>query len=91
MNDGLAASYKISNDNIIDKINLESQEIISSKCYNLKNRKVPKLSKIDAFLTVKDHKKNFPLKVECRTINPGKNALGKISKDILEKIVLQIR
>jgi len=91
MNDGLAASYKISNDNIIDSINLEAQEIISSKCYNLKNRKVPKFSKIDAFLTVKDHKKNFPLKVECRTINTGKNALGKISKNILENIVLQIR
>ena len=52
---------------------------------------IPKFLKIDAFLTVKDHKNNFPIKVECRTIYPGKNALGKISKNILEKIVLQIR
>ena len=39
MNDGLAASYKISNDIIIDKINLESQGTIFSKYFNLKIEK----------------------------------------------------
>ena len=40
---------------------------------------------------VKDHKKEFPLSFECRTINPSKNHLGKISKNILENIVNQIK
>ena len=55
MNDGFAASYKISNGNIKDKINLESPEIISTKHIILKNRKLPKFSKIGAILIVKDH------------------------------------
>ena len=57
----------------------------------LKKNKIPKFSKVDAFFTVKDHKKDFPLNIECRTINPSKNSLGKISKNILENIVTQIK
>ena len=41
MKDCLTTTYKTSDDNIIDKINQESQEIISSKCFKLKNKKIP--------------------------------------------------
>ena len=81
----LTTTYKVSDDNIIDKINNKSQEIISSKYFNLKNKKIP------MFLTVTDHKKDFPLNIELRTINPSKNLLGKISKNILEDIVTEIK
>ena len=39
-----------------------------------------------AFITLKDHKKNFRSKPSCRLINPYKNEIGKISKIVLEKI-----
>ena len=39
-----------------------------------------------AFITMKDHKKNFRSKPSCRLINPYKNEIGKISKIVLEKI-----
>ena len=91
MKNCLTSTYKVSDNNIIDKINNESQKIISSKYFNLKNKKIPKFSTVDAFLTVKDHKKEFPLSIECRTINPSKNHLGKISKNILENIVNKLR
>ena len=39
-----------------------------------------------AFITLKDHKKNFRSKPSCRLINPYKNEIGKISKIALEKI-----
>ena len=81
----------MSYDIIIYKINNKSQEIIFSKYFNLKNKKIPKFSEVDAFLTVKDHKKDFLLNIEFRTINPSKNLLGKISKNILEKIVTEIK
>ena len=44
-----------------------------------------------AFITMKDHKPNFPSNIKCRLINPTKSNLGKISKQILEKINSKIR
>ena len=52
---------------------------------------MPKFSAASAFISIKDHKKHFPVKIECRVFNPGKNELGKISKAILEKTVKEIR
>ena len=91
MNSCVTTINKKSDDKIIEKIDNESQEIISSTYINLNNKKIQKFSKVDAFLTVKDHKKDFPLNIKCRRINLRKNLLGKISKNILEKIVSEIK
>ena len=40
----------------------------------------------DAFLTLKDHKQNFANKPTCRPINPTKSEIGRISKEILDRI-----
>ena len=40
----------------------------------------------DAFITLKDHKPNFSNKPTCRLINPTKSEIGKISKEILDRI-----
>ena len=77
--------------NIVEKIDNESQENISSRYFNFKNKSMPKFSKVDALLTVEDHKKDFPLNIECITINPSENSLGKIRKNILENIVSGIK
>ena len=39
-----------------------------------------------AFLTIKDHKEDFPNTIKCRVINPAHNNLGKVSKRVLDKI-----
>ena len=44
-----------------------------------------------AFITLKDHKPNFPNNIKCRLINPTKSNLGKISKQILQKINSKIQ
>ena len=54
-------------------------------------KKIPKYSKLDAFVTIKNHKEKFPGKIECRILNPSKNSLGKVSKNILEKIIIWIK
>ena len=41
----------------------------------------------ESFITLKDHKENFKNKPKCRLINPCKPELGKIRKQLLEKIV----
>ena len=40
----------------------------------------------DAFITLKDHNPNFEDKPTCRLINPTKSEIGKISKNILDRI-----
>ena len=40
----------------------------------------------EAFITLKDHKDNFKNKPTCRLINPSKQEIRKISKQILDSI-----
>ena len=42
------------------------------------------------FVTLKDHKENFKSSPSCRLINPAKTDMGKISKQIMEKIVSEV-
>ena len=56
-----------------------------TKSINLKSWSITLLWST-AFITLKDHKKNFRSKPSCRLINPYKNEIGKISKIVLEKI-----
>ena len=68
---------------------------------NREDRKVAKDLKIDdrvfvtqkreAVIFLKDHKQNFRNNPKCRVINPTKQELGKVSKQILEKVVEKIR
>ena len=38
------------------------------------------------YITVKDHKEDFPHKISCRLINPSKSDIEKVSKIMLDKI-----
>ena len=44
----------------------------------------------DCFITLKDHKDNFKNSPKCRLINPSKSELGKVSKNITQRIVSDI-
>ena len=48
-------------------------------------------AKREAFITLKDHKPNFRNKPTCRLINPCKPELGKVSKQLVEKIVCDVK
>ena len=43
----------------------------------------------EAFISIKDHIKYFPNKLLCRLINPSRSDIGRISKQILNKINLK--
>ena len=49
------------------------------------------LQKNECFITFKDHKDSFPGRVETRLINPSKSNIGKISKQILQRINSNLR
>ena len=69
--------YKKADDFVIDRINAEAAKF--AKKLQLDDR-VEGISKKAAYLTVKDHKEDFPARMKFRLINSCKTNLGKVSK-----------
>ena len=83
VNNATMTSYKKINKKAQDQINREGKNI-------LRNKEVIKRifvnGKQNCFITLKDHKPNFQNNPTVRLLNPAKNELGRISKNILDKI-----
>ena len=88
MKNCLTSDYKIASNDCIEQINLSAASIV--KELNIRG-KVKKLHQKSAFLTIKDHKRNFPNSIECRLINTMKLDIGRIAKKILDKINFNIK
>ena len=69
---------------------------INKKCkrhavdLNIENR-MEKITERKAFISIKDHKSNFPNKIQCRLINPARNNLGKVAQQIIRSAVKSIK
>lgn len=75
--------YKKTSTNTENTINGQAKNI--AQHLQIADR-VEMLARKDAFITLKDHKDNFQNNPTCRLINPAKSELGKVSKQITEKI-----
>ena len=83
LRENVTKTYKKSNRNKVNKIIIEAKKIATK----LKiDDRVQQFHEAEAFITVKDHKDNFPNFPTFRLINPSKSEIGKISKSILDKI-----
>ena len=69
-----AATSSIENEtkSIVQKLNLDDR--------------VRTTAQRDAFISLKDHKPNFANNPTCQLINPTKSEIGKISKQILDRV-----
>lgn len=83
LNDNITKAYKKADDNQLKKIDTEAKDI--AKKFKIDDR-VEVTAQKEAFITLKDHKDNFANKPTCRLINPSKQEIGKISKQILDDI-----
>ena len=79
----ITKSYKKANNDTAQKIQQEDKKITVK--LGIDDR-VDITAKKEAFITLKDHKPNFANKPTCRLINPTKSEIGKISKQILDRI-----
>ena len=79
----ITKSYKRSTDATARKIQREDKKITTKLEIN---DRVDITAKREAFITLKDHKPNFADKPTCRLINPTKSEVGKISKQILDRV-----
>ena len=86
--ENVTKTYKLADINTAKNINTELKDIA---CHlNIANCIEP-MPETPAFISLKDHKKNFNSNPQCRLINPAKSNLGKVSKTILDRINNNIR
>ena len=52
--------------------------------------RIEQMCENESYITIKDHKEDFPNKISCRLINSSKFDIGKINKTILDKIITKI-
>lgn len=80
-------NYKKTPDSHIVDINKEAKEL--AKQLKIDER-VDTIAHRESFVTLKDHKPNFSNAPTCRLINPTKSELGKVSQQILARVVQKV-
>ena len=88
LTENITSAYRKSDEEVVNSINNEAKSIAK----NLKiDDRVQQFSRRNSYITIKDHKENFPNTIKCRLINPAKSEIGIISKHYLETINKSIR
>ena len=80
--------YKKEKKEAVKSINESHKEIVRDLEIN---DRVFRTTEREAFISLKDHKDDFKNNPKCRLINPSKPEIGKISKQILERIISGVR
>ena len=88
LNNSIITTYRKASDNIHNKINTDGKKLMKDK--DILNQMLAN-GKNECFITLKDHKPNLKNNPQVRLINPVKNEIGRISKNILDKINHQLR
>ena len=83
----ITKTYKKITPDTVSSINNEAKDIATK--LNLADR-INITAEREAFITLKDHKPNFKNNPTCRLINPAKSDIGKVSKQLLDRINLKI-
>ena len=88
LTENVAKDYKKSSTKCVDKVNKDAKKLAEK--LKLEER-IEVHSEDTAFITLKDHKPDFRDNPKCRLINPAKSQIGRVSKQILEKLNNEIR
>ena len=88
MTENITKDYKKVSDDVVNKVNLKAKEIAEE--LGIADR-VEAYSESSAFITLKDHKDDYMNKPKCRLINPAKTNIGKISRQMLQRINKDVR
>ena len=88
LRENITKTYRKADDKTEENINHELKHITNK--LEVPDR-VEKMAQRQAFISLKDHKENFQNNPKCRLINPAKNNLGLVSKQILDRINNNIR
>ena len=81
--ENITKNYKKMDKKKVIAVNTDTKKIAKDLEFE---ERIDKTQENDCYITVKDHKEDFPHKISCRLINPSKSDIGKLSKIILDKI-----
>ena len=79
LKENISKTYKKSTNKKIEKTNNIAKQITEKLS---KADRVPMLEETKAYISIKDHKREFANKILCGLLNPSKSRIGKISKVI---------
>ena len=83
MKKNIEKEYKKASDDSLNTINARSKYIAK----NLRlDDKIESLAPKNSFISLEDHKENFSNDPACTLINSSKSEIGKVSKQILDRI-----
>ena len=88
LNDNITTEYKKAQKDMVKKVNAESAKFASN--LELENR-MQAYTTTQCMITYKDHKENAITRPTFRLINPAKTDLGRVSKDIVERVTTEVR
>ena len=88
LHENVTKNYKVAPQGTQESINKRTN-IIAEKIGV--NDRMECYSESPCFVSLKDHKENFYTNPTCRLINPAKTNLGSVSKEILERIIVEVK
>ena len=88
LRENITKSYRKGDEQSVDSVNQELSDIATK--LDIGDR-IESKARQQAFISLKDHKENFQNNPKCRLLNPAKNNLGLISRQILDRINSCIR
>ena len=83
LRENITKSYRKADKQFVNSVNQELNNIATK--LDIGDR-IKSTARQQAFISLKDHKENFQNNPKCRPLNPAKNNLGLISKQILDRI-----
>ena len=90
LHQNITKDYKCATDDRKADINRRTNVLLLAQKLKIGD-KMEQHTSTPAFITLKDHKENFPTDIKYRLINPTKSNLGIVSKKLLEGYIKQIR
>ena len=84
----VTCEYEKSTAEEVENVNRKSAEI--SRRLELEDR-MEVYTESEAFLSIKDHKVDFPARIRCQLINPAKTDIGRVACRILQEVNSNIR
>ena len=88
IHNNVTKQYKKTSADTQDKINASSAKI--AKELRIDDR-TEKFTEDKCFVTLKDHKSDFRINPKQRLINPAKTDIGRVSKQILDRVISETR
>ena len=83
LHENITKTYKKMDKKKVRAINIAAKKIAQD--LELEDE-IEKVQESECYITVKDHREDFPHKIPCRLITPSKSDIGKLSKIIFDKI-----